>query len=240
MPRTRFSAFDDTVDDLAHVELGLLARVRVEPLGVLDQMVGPLRAEQIGLLEEIEELVRRPFRIGKAPVARVGPGGGLGRFARHAFDRRRPQVEIGAPEARLHLDRALRIDQPIFGHSRERSDRVAHVLGGVGLERAFLARLEVGGERLAAFFHHAGDVAGELLDVDGGGWCGVFCRLRGRRGVLGVLGGLLDPVDRHNIPRCHVGRSGRRSFPRSFPPLAGLALFGQPAVLVHGFDILAL
>ena len=62
----------DRIDDLAHVELGLLLGMRVEPLGVLDQVVGPFHRQQIGLLEEIEELVARPFRVGEALVARVG------------------------------------------------------------------------------------------------------------------------------------------------------------------------
>src|SRR6202035_3628092 len=34
------------------------------------------------------------------------------------------------------------------------------------LEAAFLARLEIGGERLAAFLHHAGEVAREFLDIE--------------------------------------------------------------------------
>ena len=62
------------VGDLLDVKLGLLPRVRVDAVGVLDQLVAPLRGQQIGLLEEIEELVLRPFRIGKALVLRVGRG----------------------------------------------------------------------------------------------------------------------------------------------------------------------
>ncbi len=46
------------VGDLPHVEFGLLPGVRIEVGGVADQLVGPVRGEQIGLLEEIEELVR--------------------------------------------------------------------------------------------------------------------------------------------------------------------------------------
>jgi hypothetical protein len=67
------------VGDLAHVEFGLLAGVRVEVGRARDQMVGPLRGEQVGLLEKIEELVGRPLRILEAPVFRIGrdhrPGG---------------------------------------------------------------------------------------------------------------------------------------------------------------------
>jgi hypothetical protein len=46
--------------------------VRIEFLGLVDKLVRPVGAEQIGLLDEIEELVRRPFRIGKAAVLRIG------------------------------------------------------------------------------------------------------------------------------------------------------------------------
>ena len=35
------------------------------------------------------------------------------------------------------------------------------------VDPAFLAWLEIGGQRLAAFLDHAGDVLGELLDIDG-------------------------------------------------------------------------
>ena len=45
------------IGDLPHVELGLLLGVRIEIGGVGDQFVGPARGEQIGLLEEVEELV---------------------------------------------------------------------------------------------------------------------------------------------------------------------------------------
>jgi hypothetical protein len=47
----------DRVRNLPHVELGLLPRVRIEPFRILDQMIGPIRAQEIGLLDEVEELV---------------------------------------------------------------------------------------------------------------------------------------------------------------------------------------
>ena len=97
----------DRVGDLLDVEAGFGAGVLVDAFGVLDQMVGPIGGEQIGLLEEVEELVLRPFRIGKALVARVGAGNGRGLLAGHAFDRAGPQIEIGAAKIGLQFERAL-------------------------------------------------------------------------------------------------------------------------------------
>jgi hypothetical protein len=159
----------DRVGDLAHVEIGLLLDVRVEPFGVMHQPVGPLHRQKIGLLEEIEELVGRPFGVGEAPVPRVGRGDGLHLLAGHAPGHMRPEVEIGLAQLRLHLQRALRIAQPIVRDLAEGFHHVGH-LGVLVVDLAFFPRLEVGGERLAAFFHHPGDVAGELLDLDRAGF----------------------------------------------------------------------
>src|SRR3981081_2910895 len=80
MPRTRLSPLDASVStntsrigkneirrrkrvgDLLDVEFGLLAGVRVEPFGVMHQVLRPLRCEQIELHHEIEKLVRFPYR----------------------------------------------------------------------------------------------------------------------------------------------------------------------------------
>ena len=156
----------DRVDDLAQVELGLLPGQRIEPLGVLDQPVAELDGQQIGLLEEVEELVRRPFRIGEALVARVGLRDRIGFLAGHAPRGVRPEVEIALAERRLQLERALRVGEPVLRHLAERLDHVDE-LGMVGFLAAFLARLEIGGQRLAALFDHAGEVVRQLLPVGG-------------------------------------------------------------------------
>ena len=140
--------------------------MRVEPFRVLHQPVRPLHGQQIGLLEEIEELVARPFRIGEALVPWIGRHDRLDRLARHALDRVRPEVEIGLAQARLQLERALRVPQPVVGDLAERFDHIGD-LGILVIGAAFLARLEIGGERLAALFHDAGNVAGELLHIGG-------------------------------------------------------------------------
>ncbi len=156
----------DGVGDLAHVEIGLLQGMRVEPLGLPHQPVRPLHRQQIALLEKVEELIARPFGIGEALVLGVGRGDRLHLLARHALDRVGPEVEIGPAETRLHFERALRIAQPVVGDLAE----CFHHIGDLGIllvDVTFFARLEVGGHRLAALFHDAGDIAGELLHVGG-------------------------------------------------------------------------
>ena len=138
----------------------------VDAGGVLDQPLAPLRGEQIGLLEEIEELVLRPFRIGEALVLRVGRDDRCGRLAGHALDRAGPQIEIGAAEAGLQFDRALGVGQPVFRHLADGLDHVGDVVGQFAFDLAFLARLHIGGERLAAFLDHAREIVREGLDVD--------------------------------------------------------------------------
>jgi hypothetical protein len=66
----------------------------------------------------------------------------------------------------LQFERALRIAKPVIC---DLADGLHHVgdLGVLVVAAAFFARLEIGGQRLAALLHHAGDVAGELLHVGG-------------------------------------------------------------------------
>ncbi len=97
---------------------------------------------------------------------RIGRGDRLDRLAGHALDRIGPEVEIGLAQARLQLERALRIAQPVFGDLAERLDHVGD-LGILVVDAAFLARLEIGGERLAALLDDAGNVVRELLHVGG-------------------------------------------------------------------------
>ena len=78
----------------------------VDTLGVADQLLAPLCAQQIKLLEKIEELVLRPFRIGEAFVLRIGGDGGRRLLAGHAFGGGGPEVEIGAAEVGLQLESA--------------------------------------------------------------------------------------------------------------------------------------
>ncbi len=76
-------------------------------------MVRPVCAEQIGLLDEVEELVRRPLWIGEAPILRIGRRHRAGCFAGQALGGRAPEIEIGPAEPRLQFDRPARIGQPV-------------------------------------------------------------------------------------------------------------------------------
>jgi hypothetical protein len=67
----------------------------------------------------------------------------------------------------LQFEGALGIPQPVVRNFTERFHHIGD-LGILLVDVPLLAGLEVGGHGLAAFFHHAGDVAGELLHVDGG------------------------------------------------------------------------
>ena len=66
----------------------------------------------------------------------------------------------------MQLDRTLRILHPVFADVAERLHDVDE-LRIFAVDAAFLARLHVGGQRLAALFDHAGKVLGELLEVEG-------------------------------------------------------------------------
>ena len=66
----------------------------------------------------------------------------------------------------MQLQRALRVGEPVFGNLAERLDDIGD-LGLLLVDPALLARFEIGGQRPPAFLDHAGDVLGELLDIDG-------------------------------------------------------------------------
>ncbi len=140
--------------------------MRIERLRVGDELLGPLRREQIDLFEKVEKLVLRPFRIGEALVLGIGLHGGRSLLARHPLHGSAPEVEIGAAEPSLQFDRASGIRQPIFDDMAERLDRVLDLFGEIDGRRAFFARLQIGGERLAALFDQAREIMREALDID--------------------------------------------------------------------------
>ena len=96
-------------------------------------------------------------------MKRLSPGRGRGdrggRFAGEPLRRGRPQIEIGLAEPVLQLDGALRIGQPVFRDLAERLDDFGHFLGEFVVVAAFLARLEIGGERAAAFLDEPRQIA---------------------------------------------------------------------------------
>jgi hypothetical protein len=59
-------------------------------------------------------------------------------------------------------------------------DHVGDVVGQFAFEFAFLARLHIGGERLAAFLDHAREIMREGLDIDGADLRRLSDRILGR------------------------------------------------------------
>ena len=156
----------DRVGDLLDVELGLLAGVRIEAVGVAHQILRPLRGQQIELQHEIEELVRLPLRIPEPLVARRGLDGGRRLFAGHAAHRRTPEIEIGLAHLGLQFGRAFVVRQPVFGDSGEGLDHLGEFVRRLVLGLAVRARLQIGRERLAAAFHRPGEVHREGFGVE--------------------------------------------------------------------------
>ena len=203
----------------------------------VDQLVGPVGGQQIGLFEEIEELVLRPFRVGEALVAWGGRDDRRGFFAGEPFRRRRPEIEIGFAEPGLQFDGALRIGQPVFRDLAERLDDFGHFLGEFAVVAAFLARLEIGRERSAAFLDEARQIARKLststgpIFIGSGSGCFGDCR----RSVLlpGSCCRFLrwSPHERSSMAEgCGQPVLSRRN---------GLASYGRPQVSAQAADLSA-
>ena len=152
---------------LAQIELRLVARVRIEVVGALDEIVGPARRQHIGLFEEIEIGIVAPFGIGEALVARLGRGDRRRLFALQPAQRRGPEIRRTGSTAPLCASkRALRVGDVIFGDAAERRDSVGDLAGSAARRpRRRLARLQIGGEHLAAFLDQPRDIARQRFEI---------------------------------------------------------------------------
>ena len=97
----------------------LVLGVLVDTLGALDQILGPAGRDEIGLLEEIEDRVLRPFGVLEPLVLGLRLGHGIGVFALSPPQSGGPEVQELRAEPGLRLDDPLRIDHPRFGHLAE-------------------------------------------------------------------------------------------------------------------------
>ncbi len=165
--------------DLLDVEAGLLARMRVEVVGLVDHRLGPARADQISLFDEVEGGVVRPVRVLEAGIALVRLGDGRDLLAAGALQSRAPQVHEVAGEGGLSLDDLRGVVDPALGNPTECLDHVAGLVGLAGLGLAALDRLQVGGGDLAVFLDEPAHILRELVEVGSG---------------LGRTGGVLRPV----------------------------------------------
>ena len=154
------------IGDLPHIELGLLPGVRVEAGGVAHQLVRPSGGEQIGLFEKVEELVRAPFRIGKALVGGGSGDDGAGFLAGEALGGRGPQIEVGLAQPGLQFDRALRVCEPVLGDLAKRFDDLGDLVGHFAIVFALFAGLQVRRQRPAAIFDQVGQIARQGLDIN--------------------------------------------------------------------------
>ena len=66
----------------------------------------------------------------------------------------------------MQFDGALRIGQPVFRDLAQRLDNFGDLVGEFLVVAAFLARLEISGERSAAFLNEPGQIVRELLDIE--------------------------------------------------------------------------
>ena len=151
--------------DLAQVELRLVAIVRLELVGMLDQIVRPARGQDVRLLDEIEIRIVAPRGVGEALVGGLGRGDGLGRLALQPMQRRRPEIDEPGRQRRLRGKRPLGLGHVIFGHPADRPHHLADIVGDRGLDLAALPWSQVGGQRLSAQLDCLSDVVGERLDV---------------------------------------------------------------------------
>src|SRR5262249_33262625 len=85
--------------------------------------------------------------------------------AEHPLGGRDAEVDIGLAEARLRLDRTVRMCEPILGNITERpgdAEGITHF----AVEPPLLAGFQTSGHRLAALLNEADEIPGQFLDVD--------------------------------------------------------------------------
>ncbi len=212
------------VGDLPRVEGRLVLQVLVE-LGLRDELLGEAGGHEVELLQEVEEGVLLPLRVLEARIPRIRLDDRLSGLSRHGLQRLGPQVHVAARHLRLGGDGARRVLQPEFGDMPERLGDVGDTVRRVRRPGSRFPWLQIGGERLATQFHHAGDVGREALDIhcleaEGvvgtgrsgrSGWC--FApggRHRGLRFGSGRCAGIQDERERLAWRRCrrlrHLGR----------------------------------
>ena len=140
--------------------------MRVKVGGLSHQLVGPAAGEEIGLLDEIVELVGGPLGVGEALVAWCGGGDRRAFFARESLDGRRPEIEISFAEPGLQFEGSLRVRKPVFGDVAERLDNLGYFLGELAVVAAFFTGFQVRRKRSSTLLDNAGQIARKHLDIN--------------------------------------------------------------------------
>ena len=151
--------------DLLDVEAGLVARMGIEIVRLLDHALGPARRQQVGLLDEIEDGVSVPFGIGEAGVALLGRDHRLDLLAAEPLQRRAPQGEEVAGDRALGLDDLLGIADPALGDAAEHLDHLAGFVGLAGLGLAPFDRFQIGGRHLAGLLDQLTHILRHRLEI---------------------------------------------------------------------------
>ena len=111
------------VHDLTPDEVELVGAAPVEPFDPREAAPQPARVEQVGLLEEIEDRIVRPFRIPEPVVARLGLDYRRGIPAHHPGGGGGPQRLEVVPEFHLGFEHPGGIDID-FGRGRSLARRI--------------------------------------------------------------------------------------------------------------------
>ena len=115
------------IDELAGVEIHLLRRGRVQPVHLRHHVVHEARGQQIGLLDEVEDLAALPGFVVEPPVLRPGGDHRPGIQAPHAAGGVLPQRHVILPEADAGTHHLGRVAHQLRRHRHEGAADVQRV-----------------------------------------------------------------------------------------------------------------
>jgi hypothetical protein len=189
------------VDELARVEIDLLGGLVVQALDLLNGGLDPARAQQIGLLDEVEDVVLVPGGVGKAPVVALGLERGFARTADQALRGGLPELHVVLPEVHLGLNQLGRVAHHARGHLKEGAADIERIEALGSPLGAGLPFEPVGHDLLALL----GDLAHRLGELNGVGQFDVLALLLRHIGFLMFLNarflGCNGPCTRR-LPHC--------------------------------------
>ena len=137
------------IENLLHIKFRLLARMVVQPIGVLDEVLRPVGRDQVELLEKIKNRVLLPVPVLEALVIARRAGHGFGWGAKRLRPGILPKLAVAVPKLGLGFHQLLRLGQIGLGHGAK---RLGHLVDGGDL----------GFRLLLGQFRALGDLPGNL------------------------------------------------------------------------------